>query len=163
MVATLFAVALATPTAASDDESALSLSLGYGTYDIPDHSPHGGVLGIDYERGFSDALSLRVSGGAGAYYEDGQTTYTSHVVAGMTYLFDVIKYVPYTSAGLGAIVIAGGEQDTQVNALVELGVGLDVLHSRAFSYGIQAKLEKFLESTAFFTAGMRVTWRWGFF
>jgi hypothetical protein len=156
-------VSAAAPAAASDDESALSVSLAYGTYAIPDYNPHGAVLGVEYERGFSDALAWRISGGAGGYTLDGQRSYSGHLTAGLTYLFDVLKYVPYANLGVGAIVIGGGEVDTQVKALIEIGAGLDVLHSRSLSYGVQLRFESFASQTAFFTAGVRATWRWGFF
>lgn len=152
----------ARPAWASDDESALSVSLGYGTYTIPDYRPDGSVLGVEYERGFSDTFSWRVAGGAGGYYGSDLLTYSGHVVFGLTYLFDVIKYVPYANLGVGGIVI-GGDVDTRLSALVELGLGLDVLRSRSFSYGVQIKFESFVQQTSFFTAGMRATWRWGFF
>ncbi len=134
----------------------------YGRYAIPDHAPNGTVLGIDYERGFSDALSLRLSGGGGTYFGSSQT-YSGHMTVGITYLFDVIKYVPYANVGIGGLVLGGGDVDTQVTGLIELGVGLDVLHSRSFSYGVLVRFESLVQSTSFFTAGARVTWRWGFF
>ena len=162
-VAAAILLCAARPSAASDDESALSVSLGYGTYAVPDSNPHGSVLGVDYERGFSDALSFRASGGAGAYYGNDQLTYSGHLVLGITYLFDVIKYVPYANLGLGGIAIFGEEDGTRLSPLVELGVGVDVLHSRTFSYGVQLRFETFLQETSFFTGGLRATWRWGFF
>jgi hypothetical protein len=155
-------VSAAGPAAASDDESALSVSLAYGTYAIPDYNPHGMVLGAEYERGFSDALAWRVSGGAGGYTLDGQRSYSGHLTVGLTYLFDVLKYVPYANLGVGGIVLGGG-MNTQVKGLIEIGAGLDVLHSRSFSYGVQLRFESFANQTAFFTAGLRATWHWGFF
>lgn len=147
---------------AADGENTLSLSLGYATYALADRAPSGGVLGLDFERGFSDALAWRVSGGVGTYLGD-LRTHSGHLTLGLTYLFDVLKYVPYANVGVGAIAIGGGELDTDLSALLELGVGLDVLHSRSFSYGIQMRFESFLEQTAFFTVGARASWRWGFF
>lgn len=152
---------------AGEDDRSLSVFAGYGTYTIPDHSPDGGVLGLDYERGFSDSMSLRASGGVGMYpFDDGDlsASYSGHATLGLTYLFDVLKYVPYANLGAGAIVLTGGPvEDTTVKALLELGLGLDILHSRSFSYGIQVRLESFIQETSFFTAGVRATWRWGFF
>lgn len=161
--AVLVALAAApAPVLAADGESALSLSLGYATYIQPEYNPHGGALGMAYERGFSDALSWRISGGAGAYYRD-DLTYSGHLTAGLTYLFDVLKYVPYVNAGLGGIVIAGGDRGVDVKPLIELGAGLDILRSRTSSYGVYVRFETLLQETSFFTAGARVTWRWGFF
>ncbi len=156
-------LAVAGPASAGEDDRSLSLSLSYATYAIPDHSPKGAVLGVDYERGFSEALAVRVSGGTGAYYEDSSASYTGHLVVGMTYLFDVLKYVPYINGGVGGIVIAGGDTDTHFAPLVEVGVGLEILHSRTFSYGAILRFESQIKETHFFTGGLRITWRWGFF
>lgn len=145
----------------------MSIFGGYGTYSVPDHTPDGAVIGVDYERGFSDAMSVRASGGIGAYVLDNDdmgTSYSAHATVGLTYLFDVLKYVPYVNVGVGGIVLTGGPlEDTKLSALLELGVGLDILHSRTFSYGVQARLETFIQETAFFSAGVRATYRWGFF
>ena len=151
------------PAQASDGESALSVSLSYGTYLIPDYSPDGAVLGVSFERGFSDTLAWRVSGGGGAYYGGEQLTYSGHATFGFTYLLDVLKYVPYLEAGAGAIIIAGGEAGTDISPLIQIGVGLDILRSRTFSYGVHLQFESLLQETSFFTAGARVSWRWGFF
>jgi hypothetical protein len=159
-------MALAAGVARADEgDHALSVSLSYGRYSIPDPelSANGGVLGVDYERGVSEALWLRVSAGGGLYRGDGQTTYSGQATVGATYALDVIKYVPYFNAGLGAIVIGGGDLDTDVAALLEIGAGVDVLHSRSLSYGVVVRFESFLEKTSFFTAGVRATYRWGFF
>ncbi len=159
--------ARAHPAAAGEDDRSLSLSGSYATYSIPDHAPAGAALGLEYERGFSDAMSFRVGGGGGIYFaslgEDGKTSYSTHATVGITYLFDVVRYVPYATVGLGGIWIFGGGQDAKLNALVEFGVGLDILQSRRFSWGVQARLESFVQETSFFTAGVRATWRWGFF
>jgi hypothetical protein len=155
-------VALPAPVQAADGERALSLGLGYATYTQPDYNPHGAVLGMDFERGFSDALSWRVSGGAGAYYRDG-LSFSGHLTIGLTYLFDVLKYVPYANAGIGGIIIGSGERDIDVSPLAEIGVGLDILRSRTASYGVYIRFETLLQETSFLTAGVRSTWRWGFF
>ncbi len=161
MLATLLVGAQ--PALASDDESALSVSLGYATYVVSEYRPDGLALAVEYERGFSDAFAWRIAGGGGGYYGDSGLSYSGHLVGGLTYLFDVLKYVPYAQVGLGGIVIAGGDQDVKISPLVELGAGLDILHSRTFSYGIRLAFESFLLETSFFTAGVRATWRWGFF
>ena len=155
--------ALGSPAMASDGESSLSLSASYGTYIKGETSPDGGVLGIAFERGFSRALAWRVNGGVGLYRGAGQTSYSGHATAGFTYLLDVLKYVPYVEAGIGGIVIAAGEDGTSVAPLVQGALGLDILRSRTFSYGVRIDFETLFQGTSFFTAGVRATWRWGFF
>jgi hypothetical protein len=159
----LAALSAAAGAAAADEgEQALSLTASYARFSIPDWSPHGGVIGADYERGVSDALAVRASAGGGAYFGDG-THYSAHAVVGITYAFDVVKYVPYANLGAGGILIGGGGIDLDVHPLVELGIGLDFLREPDFSWGLQVRFESFVEQTAFFTAGARATWRWGFF
>ena len=155
-------MALAEDALADEGESVVSVSLSYATFAIPDHNPSGSVVGMDYERGITDVLWLRASGGAGVYYAD-SASYSGHGVVGLTYALDVLKYVPYVNLGVGGIVTTGGEFDTEVHPLAELGGGLDILHSPNFSYGVQARFESFLTETAFFSAGVRLSWRWGFF
>lgn len=163
LLAAVLVLGAAPPRAqAAEGENTLSLFLGYGTLARADQQPSGGVLGLDFERGFSDALAWRLSGGLGTY-PGTPLTYSGHLTAGLTYLFDVLKYVPYANLGVGAIAIGGGDLDPEVSALLELGAGLDVLHSRSFSYGVQLRFESFLEQTSFFTVGVRASWRWGFF
>jgi len=158
------ALTIATPpTAASPDDRAFSVSLNYAHFDLgEDLAPHGGLLGADYERGLSETISLRASGGVGLYYEDA-LSYSGHATVGITYLFDVLKWVPYANLGVGAIFVDGTDQESSVNPLIELGFGVDFLRSREFSWGLQARYETYIDRTRFITAGVRATWRWGFF
>jgi hypothetical protein len=147
---------------AGEDDRSLSLSVGYATIAVPDLSPHGLALAVEYERGFSEAMAFRVAATAGGYYEDDPVG-SAHLVVGLTYLFDVLKYVPYVQGGVGGVVVAGPAVDTTLAPFVEVGVGLEILHSRSFSYGAAVRFESLLEETSFFSAAARVTWRWGFF
>lgn len=166
-IASLLLVALVAapaPGRAADGERALSATLGYAAYTGPEHTPHGGALGIDFERGFSDALSWRISGGGGIYYRE-RLTYSGQLTAGIVYLFDVLKYVPYLEAGVGGVLIVDPDADAalDISPLVAIGIGLDVLRDRTSSFGVYVRFETLLQETSFFTAGVRSTWRWGFF
>ncbi len=142
----------------------LSLSLGYAGYTLSDQeeSASGAAVGVEYERGVTDAVWLRGQAGIGVY-PLGDWSYSGDASVGFTYALDVIRYVPYVKGGLGALAVTGAEVDTALYPLVEAGAGLDILHSRSLSYGAFARLEAFFEGTAFFTAGARVSYRWGFF
>ena len=153
------------PAAADEGESALSVGLAFATFSIPDHDGQGGALGLDYERGLSDAFWLRASA-AGAVYRGGDedgTSYAGHGTLGLTYVIDVLKYVPYLHAGIGGVAQGGGALDTEVHPVAEIGIGLDILSRRGLSYGPFARLASYLDDSAFVTAGVRLTWRWGFF
>lgn len=158
---------LVLPAAAGADEgeSALSIGGGLATFTIPDHGGLGGMIGGDYERGLSDAFWLRASV-AGAVYRgsDGEgAIYAGRATVGLTYVVDVLKYVPYIHLGAGGLALGGPAVDAELRPLGEIGVGLDVLSRRGLSYGPFARLQTSFDEGAFVELGARVTWRWGFF
>jgi hypothetical protein len=153
------------PAAADEGESALSVGAAFSTFTIDDHDGQGGALSLEYERGLSDAFWLRGAATGAVHHggdEDG-TSFAGHAVVGLTYVIDVLKYVPYLHAGIGAVVLGGGELDAEVRPLGEIGIGLDLLVSRDRSYGLFARAGTFLDDSAFVAAGVRMSWRWGFF
>jgi hypothetical protein len=147
---------------ASEDDRALSGSIHFTYMAIPEHSLSGGALGVEYERGLSDSVSFRAAGGGGLYWGDG-AAYAAHAVVGLTYLVDVLKYVPYFTAGVGAIGQAGAAIPSEIHPALQLGAGLDILHSRTFSYGVQASYLTYSADAQFVTVGGRLTWRWDLF
>jgi len=153
---------------AGEGESALSPSLGYATYATLDKdgkpaSPDAGaMIGATYERGISEALSWRVSAVGGGFVGGG-TTWAAWGAAGIVYRFDVLKYVPYVEVSGGAVLLGGGPLASGVDPLLELGGGLDWLQDRDRSFGVEIRLGSFAGDTTIFTAGVRTTWRWGYF
>ncbi len=155
----------ARPAAADEGETALSVGLGFAHFSIPEHDGDGGALTIEYERGLSDAFWLRATTTSSVYRggdQDG-TGYAGNALIGLTYVVDVLKYVPYLHAGAGAVVLAGEALEEDVHPLAEIGIGLDILARRGLSYGFFGRAGTFLDDSAFITAGLRLTWRWGFF
>jgi hypothetical protein len=165
-IAALAVTALLAPKIswAGEGESVLSVSLGYAGYTLADQeeTASGVLLGLEYERGITDALWLRGQVGYGAY-PFGDFSHSVDASFGLTYALDVLKYVPYVKGGLGVLGVAGPAVQTSAYPLVEVGAGLDILRSRSFSYGLEARVEAFFDRTAFFTAGARLSYRWGFF
>jgi hypothetical protein len=161
----LLALTAAAPGAAgaAEDERALSLSLGYAAFHLDERSPQGAQLGLVFERGVSDAVNLRAAAAAGLHADAGSAVGSAQAVLGITYLIDVLKYVPYVSAGAGALFVAGGALDSGLQPMIELGLGLDVLSSRTFSWGLELRAGAFLEGGGLLSAGVRTSWRWGFF
>jgi len=154
---------------AGEGESALSASLGYGIWWLPgpkDTSigPDGGaVLGLTYERGISEALSWRV-GIAGGAFLGGGISGAGWASGGLVYRFDVLKYVPYVLLAAGGVVIGGDPAPSvQLDPVVELGGGLDLLLGRSRSWGIEARVGTLAGDTTIVTVGVRGTSRWGFF
>jgi len=154
---------LAGPARADDGESALSLSAGYASFAIPEHEPPGGALGLELEHGLSDVFWLRAAASGGIYGADGGPSYAAQGTIGITYVVDVVKYVPYLHAGIGGVGIFGGALDRQLHPVAELGAGLDILARRDLSWGPWLRLASFLDDSEFVSGGLRLSWRWGFF
>jgi hypothetical protein len=165
-------------TAHADGESALSVSVGWATFSAPGkpvarQAPAsvipdiGGALAIAYERAISGDFSLRGELAGGVFYGGGPagagtTSFSALGDAGLTYRFDVLKYVPYAFAGLGGVTVGGGPVDQTTNIAVVIGGGVDWLRSRERSYGLEARLATFGGDITLVTVGLRGTLRWGF-
>jgi hypothetical protein len=175
IVACLFAVG---GVASADGERALSASLGWATFSAPGKpmgnqapptlSPDiGGALAVSYEHAVSTDISLRAELAGGAFYGGGvplqpQTSFALLGDAGVTFRFDVLKFVPYAFAGLGAVATGGGPIDRGADFVLVVGGGLDWLQSRERSLGLEARVASFGGDVTVVTFGVRGTVRWGF-
>lgn len=156
--------------AASDGESALSGSLGVGTFALPGEEEDesiaptaGGVGLISYERGFSEALSWRLEL-SGGLYGGGGLSWSGAVAGGLVYRFDVLKYVPYALVELGVAAVGGGPVPEPVlDPVVQIGGGLDFLLDRSSSWGLEARVASFAGDATLMSIGARYTIRWGYF
>lgn len=154
---------------AGDGERAVSLGLGYATYATPDAMDEetlmptaGAALAATYERGFGDDTAWRADLVLGGYLGGGAAA-SALATVGLTYRVDVLKYVPYIEAGVGALVRTGGPFDTGAEPALRLGGGLDVLRGRARSYGVAIAMTSFASQTTTLAISLRSTWRWGYF
>ncbi len=169
----LLAAHLATPGRAAAEE-ALSLSAGWATYSTlgeppmpmktpPTLTPDFGLhLSIGYERSVSREVSLRAELTGGLFAAE-DWAYAAVGDAAAVYRVDVVKYVPYGFAGVGAVATSGAPIDDGVDWVVVIGGGLDVLASRSRSWGVEGRLASFAGDTTVFTLGLRSTARWGYF
>jgi hypothetical protein len=152
---------------AAEGESGVSASVGYGHYAVSQDDEtldaRGGVVGVDYAYGISDSFWLRGSLSGGLYDGPEGTANSGVATFGLTYQFDLLRYVPWISLGAGAAVVGGGGIDGQILPLVGASLGLEVLESRAFSWGAAATFDTYGADLLYFTIGPRVTWRWGYF
>lgn len=167
------------PAARAEGESALSLGLSWATFSAPGPkmgnqqpsavSPDiGGSLGVTYEHALSTDFSLRGEAAGGLFYggasgKQSNTSYAALGDVGVTYRFDVLKYVPYAFGGVGAVFSGGGPIDQGADWVLAVGGGLDVLLSRDRSFGVEGRLASFGGSITLFTFGVRGTLRWGYF
>jgi hypothetical protein len=164
---------------ASADEHAASLGVGWATFSVPGKkmgtmqppaiTPDvGGMLSGTYEYALSTDISLRGEFAFNAFYggeQKGQSTgsFAGLFDAGVTFRFDVLKCVPYAFAGLGGVVADGGPIGGDTDLVLVVGGGLDSLLSRDRSWGVEVRLASFGGDITLFTAGVRGTYRWGFF
>jgi hypothetical protein len=176
------ALALLGGTARAETEQAVSVGLGWATFSTVGKamgnmqppalsSTCGGSLGVIYERAVGTDLMLRGELVGGLFYggtdpKQPDQSKTSGAVlgdAGVALRFDVMQYVPYAFAGLGAVTSGGGPIAAGTDFVLVIGGGLDWLRGRERSYGVEARLASFGGDITVFTIGVRGTTRWGFF
>lgn len=169
---------VATP-AAAEGERALSVNLGWATFSVPGKpvgnmapptlSPDvGGALGVSYEQAIGTDIALRGELAGGLFYGGNGKKQSADSFAGLgdvgvTFRFDVLKYVPYAFGGVGGVVSGGGPIDKGADFVLCVGGGLDVLESRSRSWGVEGRLASFGGNITLFTLGLRGTVRWGYF
>ncbi len=154
---------------ADSDLRAFSVSAGYAGFDVGTGEAHGGVVGISHDRRFSDKVPFawRIAASGGVHNAD-SLFFAGTATLGFSWLLsDTLKYVPYVLLNAGAVVSAGKDIETDVAPRIEFGLGIDLLKSREFSYGLQVRAELAspfsIEQTGMLVVAGRVTWRWGFF
>lgn len=162
-------LAIPGPASAGEGERAVSVAAGYATYATPDDemmatlTPTGGAaIGVGYERALGDEVSWRADLLLAGYLGGGAAGSALGSV-GLVYRIDVLKYVPYVDVGVGALIRGGGPFPLGVEPALRIGGGVDILQSRARSWGVVATLTSFASTTTTFSAGLRSTWRWGYF
>jgi hypothetical protein len=128
----------------------------------------GGALGVSYEHAIGTDIALRGELAGGLFYggagkNQSNTSYAGLGDVGVTFRFDVLKYVPYAFGGVGAIASGGGPIDKGADFVLCIGGGLDFLESRERSWGFEGRLASFGGDITLFTLGVRGTIRWGYF
>jgi hypothetical protein len=165
--------------ARAEGERALSLGLSWATFSVPGVAEEnmeppsvtpdvGGALGASYEHALGSDFSLRGELAGGLFYgghemDQSAVSYAGLADVGVTFRFDVLKYVPYAFGGVGALATTGGPIGGNVNLVLAVGGGLDILASRSKSWGVEARLVSFGGDVTVFTLGLRATTRWGYF
>ncbi len=142
------ALALLPATArAVEREHALGVDLGPTVFVVADKgSPDiGGSVGLHYSYGLSDAFNLLLDGGWSlvALNEGGDSsTPTTRPTmlwggaAGLAYVLDVLRWVPWGGAEIGFVGMSGGTiQGNRVLPDAILSVGLDYRLTRSWTLG----------------------------
>jgi hypothetical protein len=116
-----------------------------------DQSPTslGGLLGGFYTYGLNDQFNLMVEGAAGlhTYSKDPlsaedptvpatRPSVVGSAAAGVSYVLDVLRYVPYGGLLVGADFLSGGTMDRLIAApTLQIALGLDYQFNRTFNVG----------------------------
>ncbi|MSP17256.1 MAG: hypothetical protein EXR73_11735 [Myxococcales bacterium] len=161
-------LALLAPAAhAADRERVLTLSADYARLELPAAAGElaltGGALGLTFQRGWGDTLLFRAAVAGGLHAAPDGLARAGSAVIGITYVIDILRYVPTIDLGVGVLVASGPGLDTAAHPILELGLGFDVLESRSLSWGVAVHYDAFASPARSFTIGPRLSWRWGYF
>lgn len=90
-----------------------------------------------------------------------------HASVGLGYVIDILTWVPYLTAQVGAHHVAGGTLDSSlVIPSAQLGLGLDYQLSRSFAVGVAGRqhflLTKMSDYPSYTTVTLRLEYMWGF-
>lgn len=137
----------------------------------------GGGLALHYAYGLTDQFNLMGEASssivAAKQKQDLPTSphtrpaEVDNVAAGVGYVIDVIRYVPYIGVLASGYRLGGGTLDRSLFVPgVELAVGLDYQLSRSWAIGVAGRqhmlLTKLSTYPSFTTAVLRVEYMWGF-
>jgi hypothetical protein len=127
-------------------------------------------LGLHYTYGATDALNLVAEAGWATFASSGATgpqpSNVLHGGAGVVYVFDVLRWVPYAGALVGASYLGGGATPKSIAAADgQLAVGLDYAFSREWTVGAAYRQHILLGKTSDYSfwgvAAVRVEYVWG--
>jgi hypothetical protein len=176
VVMTVLPLAFARGAGAVEREHQLGVNVGLPLLTIADKSTPdvGAAFGIHYGYGITDQFNflaeLQYSVLALNVFPTDPTTHPAQMLnadVGVTYVLDVLRWVPYFGALAGGYMMYGGT--VQPNPLLlpgaEIVVGLDYLVTPKWAVGVELS-EHFLftESTvytSYSTAFARTEFRWG--
>jgi hypothetical protein len=139
--------AAGTARATGEDEWQVTARVGGANATGSPISPWGLAYGADVEYGVADAWSARLSVGTLAHPVDAVkedmlpegTRRAITAIVGATYTVDVLRLVPFVSAGVGLLRWSGPGESGRVTFAMDLGVGADYLLAPRWSVGASAQ------------------------
>jgi hypothetical protein len=168
------AVALAPPAQAVEHEHHVGVGLGPSVLVASGRTGFGGAVDVHYLYGINDTFNLMVEGSfsllpshAG---DDALHTRPSRLGSGdvgVSYVFDVLSWVPYVGVLGGAYVLDGGSLDhAKVLPAVVLAAGLDYRIDRSWVVGVAVREHLFFTEASTYPSLVQVlarveyTWGW---
>jgi hypothetical protein len=168
----------ATPNAAGvERENQLGVDAGGAVLVVAAKSKSdvGAGVGAHWSYGLSDAFNLIVDGdwslvALGEKVRNGTTprtlpTNVTNVGAGISYVFDVLRWVPWAGILVGGYALAGGTiSGIKILPGAALALGLDYRFSRALAIGVSLRQHALSDMTtypSFTQAFARIEYTWG--
>lgn len=166
------------PAAAVEKQHHLGLDPSFAMLKVADRSSMstGVDLGVHYTYGLSDMFNFMAEGGF-AFLDAGaargpdvpktRPSTLARASAGIGYVIDVIRWVPYVGVLAGGYHLAGGTLDgSTIGFGVQLTAGLDYQFSRRWTAGLVVRQYEFLTNItdypSYTTVGLKLETTWGF-
>ncbi len=166
------------PAAAVEKQHHLGLDPSFAMLKVADRSSmSAGVdLGVHYTYGLSDMFNFMAEGGfalldagaaRGPEVPRTRPSTLARASAGIGYVIDVIRWVPYVGVLAGGYHLAGGTLDGSTFGFgVQLAAGLDYQFSRRWTAGLAVRQHEILTNItdypSYTTVGVKVEMMWGF-
>ncbi len=173
----VFAVSLATaPANATERQHALGIGLGLTLLKVDANAVTAGVgTGLTYSYGLTDQFNLVAEGGfARVSFSESQDakaphnrpTNVSNAGVGVTYVLDVLRWVPYFGVLGAGYVLNGGSMDKAKAVLGgQLALGLDYKIDSSFTVGVAVRQHMLFGAIdtypSYTTAFVRAEYVWG--
>ena len=167
-------ILFALPASAAKDVKRIGIQGGFaGMSSEGSFAGFGGALTAGWS--VTDALTLGINATASSNQvtEKGGRSVVLSQAVGVTYALDIIQIVPYAGIYAGVYELTGGGlQKTQIKGGAQLALGVDYVHSRAFTFGVELRAHAlpgdFLTSptnpTPFYaTTFLKAEYTWGWF
>ena len=170
-------VATPTPATAAEGEGLAAVGAAFATARADGRWAPGAGVAVAGQYGLDDAWSLR-AGVSGSWHpvsadalRPGGHVRALGCSAGVTYTLDVLRVVPFVTAGVAVQDLHGALRDARTDLGVELGGGADYLLDRRWSLGLELAYrilpvavagdhDAFGGTPQALAAGLRVARRW---
>jgi hypothetical protein len=159
---------------AVEREQQVGADLGGSLIDASGKTAIGGAVGAHWTYGVTDAFNLMIEGSwslvALQVHDDPSHTRPAWIAngdAGVGYVFDIIRWVPYVAVLAGGYVLSGGSvEGARVRPGVEIEVGLDYRFNRSFEVGAVGREHMLFTDLSTYPSFVQVlaraeyTWGW---
>lgn len=176
---TLASAAVAREAGAVERQHHLGFGPTIGILKVDDKSTVSAGLGatLHYAYGLNDQFNLMAEGGSVVVATDQQQdtpetprtrpARVDQASVGLGYVVDILTWVPYLTAQVGAHHLAGGTLPSSLFIpSAQLGLGVDYQMSRSLAVGVAARqaflLTKMSDYPSYTTVTLRLEYMWGF-